>query len=213
MATLELARHLSFAGNLNTLSCFYSNILQHYYSYSEDAFTTHHLVTIGIDFITKEVILPNEVVSAKIWDTAGQERFRTITHTFYRQAEGVMLVFDVTDRGTYDSVHSWISSIHEHADERVVKYLIGNKIDMKGAREVSKEEGERMARDYQMKYVETSAKEAINVKETVEAIVKDVRANSTKTEEMVRLTASAAVKRSKKGKHSGKGGGSCCTIF
>eukprot|EP00829_Urostomides_striatus_P009350 TRINITY_DN204_c0_g1_i3.p1 TRINITY_DN204_c0_g1~~TRINITY_DN204_c0_g1_i3.p1 ORF type:complete len:145 (+),score=37.68 TRINITY_DN204_c0_g1_i3:166-600(+) len=108
--------------------------------YNEDAFTTHHLTTIGIDFITKDIKLGNENISVKIWDTAGQERFRTITHTFYKQAQGVLLVFDVTDKTSYENLHTWVNSISEHADQGIIKYLIANKIDLASERVVSTEE-------------------------------------------------------------------------
>ena len=142
--------------------------------YNEDAFTSHHLTTIGIDFITRDVQINNETVPVKIWDTAGQERFRTITHTFYKQAEGVLLVFDVTDKTSYENLHNWINSIHEHADEKIIKYLIANKIDMNEERKVTKEEGQKMANQYNMKYFETSAKTNTNITESIEGLAKDI---------------------------------------
>lgn len=148
------------------------------------------------------------MVTAKIWDTAGQERFRTITHAFYKQAEGVMLVFDLTSHASYDSIHSWVSSIHEHADENIVKYLVGNKLDMQANREVTKEEGMRMAEEYRMKYFETSAKGNVNVSETIEALIKDIRANASMRDDMIKLTSRASSKGKKAKTKAG-----CCTIF
>ena len=171
--------------------------------YNEDAFTSHHLTTIGIDFITKDVKLGNENITVKIWDTAGQERFRTITHTFYKQAEGVLLVFDVTDRMSYENLHAWINSIHEHADEKIIKYLIANKIDLTEERKVTKEEGQKMANQYKMKYFETSAKTNINVTEAVESLVKDVYETSPSKEDPTKVTVSS------KGKDKSAAGGCC----
>ena len=174
--------------------------------YKEDAFTTHHLTTIGIDFITNDVKIGTELVTVKIWDTAGQERFRTITHTFYKQAQGVLLVFDVTDRMSYENLHSWITSIHEHADEKIIKYLVANKIDLTEERKVTKEEGQKMAQKYGMKYFETSAKANINVTECIESLAKDVYENYVFKEQTESIVVGG------KGKEAKKAEGGCCLI-
>ena len=147
-------------------------------------------------------------MTAKIWDTAGQERFRTITHTFYKQAEGVLLVFDVTDRMSYENLHSWINSIHEHADEKIIKYLIANKIDLTEERKVTKEEGQKMANQYEMKYFEASAKANVNVTESIESIVKDIYEGFSLKEDPSKVV----VDGKNKGKPT-KADGGCCTIF
>eukprot|EP00829_Urostomides_striatus_P009490 TRINITY_DN2079_c0_g1_i1.p1 TRINITY_DN2079_c0_g1~~TRINITY_DN2079_c0_g1_i1.p1 ORF type:complete len:217 (+),score=69.20 TRINITY_DN2079_c0_g1_i1:65-715(+) len=175
--------------------------------YNEDAFTTHHLTTIGIDFITKEVKIGNENVSVKIWDTAGQERFRTITHTFYKQAQGVLLVFDVTDKQSYENLHTWVNSISEHADQGIIKYLIANKIDLTSERVVTQEEGQKMAKQYNMKYFETSAKNNVNVTESIESIAKEVYENCTLKEDPNKVVVGS------KAKAQPAQQGGCCEIF
>ena len=171
--------------------------------YNEDAFTSHHLTTIGIDFITKDVKIGNDLVTVKIWDTAGQERFRTITHTFYKQAEGVLLVFDVTDRMSYENLHTWVNSIHEHADEKIIKYLIANKIDLTEERKVTKEEGQKMANQYKMKYYETSARTNINVADSIEGLAQEIYQTASVKEE------SGKVSIANKNKVKTEGGGCC----
>ncbi len=148
------------------------------------------------------------MVTAKIWDTAGQERFRTITHTFYKQAEGVLLVFDVTDRMSYENLHTWVNSIHEHADEKIIKYLIANKIDLTEERKVTKEEGQKMANQYGMKYFEASAKSNINITESVESIVKEIYENVAQKEDSAKITVGVG-----KGNKAPQQEGGCCTIF
>ena len=142
--------------------------------YKDGTFTTHHLITIGVDYINADLVLNGELVSVKIWDTAGQERFHTITHTFYKQSQGVLLVYDVTDKESFSNITKWVNSIYEHADSNVVKYLIGNKCDMNDERVVSFEEGKKIAEANQMKFLETSAKENINIKECIESVSKEV---------------------------------------
>jgi small GTP-binding protein len=66
----------------------------------------------------------------KIWDTAGQERFKTITYQFYRQANGMIITFDITKQESFDNVKTWMNSIYKHADPSIAKVLVGNKIDL-----------------------------------------------------------------------------------
>ena len=106
----------------------------------------------------------------KIWDTAGQERFKTLTQSFYRRADGVVISFDVTDKQTFQNVRSWVESINAHAAKNAARVLVGNKIDLEGEREVSREEAEELAQQYGIHYHETSAKANQGLKETFEDI-------------------------------------------
>ena len=90
------------------------------------------MATIGLDYVnTTYKSAQGENYSVKIWDTAGQERVRTITYSFYKQANGVIITFDVTSRQTFSNVKNWLESIYQHADPSIVKALVGNKIDLK----------------------------------------------------------------------------------
>ena len=110
----------------------------------------------------------------KIWDTAGQERFRTITYSFYRQADGVIVAFDITNKQSFINVKAWIDSINEHADPSIFKVLVGNKLDLEDRRAVPIEEGEQLARKHDMPYLETSARENINVAELMDFITSTI---------------------------------------
>lgn len=148
--------------------------------YHDDTFTSQHITTLGIDFITKEVHKSeSETIIAKIWDTAGQEKFRTITKSFYKQANGILLVFDLTDRESFDKLHSWVSNINETAEEDVVKFLVGNKLDIAESRAVNREEALKIASEYDMRYFETSAKYKINVHEVFSELIEDVSKRTT----------------------------------
>eukprot|EP00826_Nyctotherus_ovalis_P055812 TRINITY_DN7454_c0_g1_i4.p1 TRINITY_DN7454_c0_g1~~TRINITY_DN7454_c0_g1_i4.p1 ORF type:complete len:161 (+),score=43.27 TRINITY_DN7454_c0_g1_i4:2-484(+) len=113
------------------------------------SFTTY--TTIGVDFVSKVMKVGDESVYVKLWDTAGQERFHTITHNFYKQCQGVLLVFDVRVKSSLTGINRWMEHIRNHADPNVVRYLIANKTDVE-KREVPKEEGEELAAKYNMKY-------------------------------------------------------------
>ena len=130
--------------------------------------------TIGIDFKMKSVMIDGKRVKVQVWDTAGQERYRNITKTYYRNAHGVVLVYDITDRTSFNNIRSWIQQIQVHADVNVNKILVGNKCDLIGQRAVTIDEGEALAREYKMAFFETSAFNDINVDEAFMRISKEV---------------------------------------
>uniref|UniRef100_A0A7S3K6D1 Uncharacterized protein n=1 Tax=Aureoumbra lagunensis TaxID=44058 RepID=A0A7S3K6D1_9STRA len=144
--------------------------------YANDTFSSTFITTIGIDFKIKTIDLDGKRVKLQIWDTAGQEQFRTITRSYFRGAQGIVLVYDVTDRGTFNSVRSWMSQIADHADAQVNRILIGNKCDNEAARQVAVEEGQRLAEEYGVQFFETSAKNDLNVTESFIAIARQAKA-------------------------------------
>ncbi len=114
----------------------------------------------------------------KIWDTAGQERFMAITKAFYRQAQGVMLVFDVTKKQSFEKLEGWAENIGENVHANVTKYLVANKTDLLEDRAVSSEQGKEFAEAHDMKYFETSAKGNQNVKLIFESMAEDICARA-----------------------------------
>lgn len=138
--------------------------------YARDAFATTFITTVGIDFKTKFIDIKGQKVKLQIWDTAGQERFRTITTSYFRGAQGILLCYDVTDRKTFENVNVWMQQIAEHADDNVCKILIGNKMDREAERRVTTQEGMEMAERHGIPFVETSAKINHNVADGFETI-------------------------------------------
>lgn len=133
------------------------------FRFSDDAFNTTFISTIGIDFKIKTIELQGKKIKLQIWDTAGQERFHTITTSYYRGAMGIMLVYDITSTKTFDNIAKWLRNIDEHANEDVEKMILGNKCDVEDKRAVSKEKGEMIAREHGIRFMETSAKANINI--------------------------------------------------
>jgi Ras-related protein Rab-8A len=131
--------------------------------YANDSYSPTFITTIGIDFKIKNIQLEGKRVKLQIWDTAGQERFRTITTSYFKGAQGILLVYDVTDRKTFQAIGNWIAQINQHADKKVNNVLIGNKCDMEDQRAVSVEEGRELANEFGMSFFETSAKQDTNV--------------------------------------------------
>ncbi len=97
--------------------------------YADDSFSSSFITTIGIDFKLKSVTVNDFKIKLQIWDTAGQERFRSINASYYRGANCILLLYDVTDHVSFDNVVNWILQIEENADPDVHRILIGNKAD------------------------------------------------------------------------------------
>ncbi|SMN18532.1 similar to Saccharomyces cerevisiae YFL005W SEC4 Rab family GTPase essential for vesicle-mediated exocytic secretion and autophagy [Maudiozyma saulgeensis] len=128
----------------------------------EDKFSPSFITTIGIDFKIKTVDINGKKVKLQLWDTAGQERFRTITTAYYRGAMGIILVYDVTDERTFKNIKTWFNTVSEHANDDAQLLLVGNKSDM-DTRVVTTEQGEDLAKELGIPFVESSAKDDSNV--------------------------------------------------
>ena len=102
--------------------------------YAENQFNENFFNTIGVDFKIKNLKLEDQVIKLQIWDTAGQERFRTLTASYYRGAQGIIIVYDVTDRETFENVRTWIAETEKYSQPNVQKILVGNKCDMEDKR-------------------------------------------------------------------------------
>ncbi|XP_065507510.1 ras-related protein Rab-18-B-like [Caloenas nicobarica] len=127
--------------------------------------------TIGIDFKVKKMVVDGHAVQLAIWDTAGQERFRTLTPSYYRGAQGVVLVYDVTRKDTFAGLESWLNELDTYtAKSNTVKMLVGNKTD-KPDREVERKEGLQFARKHSLLFIETSAKTRDGVQCAFEELV------------------------------------------
>uniref|UniRef100_A0A3B1JRF6 small monomeric GTPase n=1 Tax=Astyanax mexicanus TaxID=7994 RepID=A0A3B1JRF6_ASTMX len=118
------------------------------------------IATVGIDF--------------RIWDTAGQERFRSVTHAYYRDAQALLLLYDITRKSSFDNIRAWLTEIHEYAQKDVVIMLLGNKSDMAAERVIKHEEGQKLAKEYGVPFMETSAKTGLNVELAFHAIAREL---------------------------------------
>ncbi|KAK3083718.1 hypothetical protein FSP39_001986 [Pinctada imbricata] len=136
--------------------------------------------TVGIDFRNKVVDVEGTRVKLQIWDTAGQERFRSVTHAYYRDAHALLLVYDVSCKSSFDNIRAWLGEIYEYAQEDVVIMLIGNKADITTERVIGIEDGERLAKEYNVAFMETSAKTGMNVDLAFMAVAKDLKMKKTR---------------------------------
>jgi len=143
--------------------------------FSDDSFTPSFITTIGIDFKIRTIELEGKRIKLQIWDTAGQERFRTITTAYYRGAMGILLVYDVTDDKSFANIRNWIRNIEQHASENVNKILIGNKCDLVDKKVIDTARGKALADEYGIKFMETSAKNSINVDDAFTTLARDIK--------------------------------------
>ncbi|XP_063983678.1 ras-related protein Rab-37 isoform X4 [Diachasmimorpha longicaudata] len=138
--------------------------------------TGNFAATVGIGFTNKVVTVGDTRIKLQIWDTAGQERFRSVTHAYYRDAHALLLLYDVTNKTSYDNIRAWLGEIREYAQNDVVIMLLGNKADCGPERMVKKEDGKRLADEYDVPFMETSARTGANVELAFLAIAKQLKA-------------------------------------
>lgn len=141
--------------------------------FTKDSYTDTTPSTIGVDFRIKYVNYKGQKCKLTIWDTAGQERFRTLTSSYYRGAQGIIFVYDVSRKDTFDNLEGvWMREVDMYSTiEDAVKMVVANKVDLDTLRQVSKEEGLEFARRHGCLFVETSAKVNIAVGQAFEELV------------------------------------------
>eukprot|EP01104_Vermistella_antarctica_P007149 TRINITY_DN178_c0_g1_i4.p1 TRINITY_DN178_c0_g1~~TRINITY_DN178_c0_g1_i4.p1 ORF type:complete len:203 (+),score=56.41 TRINITY_DN178_c0_g1_i4:76-684(+) len=143
--------------------------------FSDDIFTDSFISTIGVDFKIRTIEIDGVKVKLQIWDTAGQERFRTITSSYYRGAHGIIVVYDVTDQKSFNNITKWLKEIDTFAGPHVQKLLVGNKCDLEDERTITVDAGNELAVKLGVPFVETSAKDSINVEQAFRTMAEDIK--------------------------------------
>ena len=102
--------------------------------------------------------------------------YHTLTHNYYRKCDGIIIVFDVSNKDSFEKIHYWVKAIHDNTDssKQIKQVIVGNKIDLENERQVTKEEGEKMASSYSLKYFETSAKKNIGINEFMQSFINEI---------------------------------------
>ena len=144
--------------------------------YIDNSFTLTYTTTLGVDFKQKKIKLKNgKDVRLRIFDTAGQERFKAVSVSFIKKADGVILIYDISDIESFEAVENWIKSIREIGKEKLPIILVGNKCDLSDdKRMISLKEGQDKADEFNIPFYETSCKEGINIKEVFEKLIDDI---------------------------------------
>ena len=185
-----------------------SLLLRYVDSVWNDAFVP----TIGVDFKVKTLTINEKKVKMQIWDTAGQERFKNITASYYRGGNGVLVVYDITDRDSLENLNSWLIEIEKNANKNVYKLLIGNKSDLEDKRKVTYQEGKDFAESNGMKFIETSAKDNTKVQEAFELLTSEIMKSAVnKDKGMEKKDNTKQIRLSQNTEDiSGKKKGGCC---
>jgi len=168
------------------------------FRFTKNEFNKDSKSTIGVEFATKTVrIDDNKLVKAQIWDTAGQERYRSIASSYYRGAVGALLVYDITDRNSFNHVPMWLKEVEESAEKDCLIMLVGNKTDLEEQRTVFVRDGRSFARKNGLAFIETSAKDATGVDTAFQRILQEIY--KTQTRKQLKSEANANAHNSSNG--------------
>lgn len=188
--------------------------------FTDKRFQPVHDITIGVEFGARLINIESDQIKLQIWDTAGQEQFRSITRSYYRDAAGALLVYDITRRESFNHLEKWLEEARLNGNKNMTIMLIGNKSDLEHRRVVSTDEGREFAERNGLVFMETSAKSAANVEEafikTAQQIYENITEGVTDPSREgngVKLGSLAGKKGGlggKGGKNSGDSGGGCC---
>ncbi|ESN99134.1 hypothetical protein HELRODRAFT_66762, partial [Helobdella robusta] len=138
----------------------------------KNKFVTNLNSTVGVDFQTKTLKVDGKIIALQLWDTAGQERFRSIAKSYFRRADGVLLLYDVTYEKSFLNVRDWIEIIKDGTQKYIPVMIVGNKCDLREDRRIKDvclkyEDGHNLASNVDCLFVETSAKSGSNINEAI----------------------------------------------
>ena len=142
--------------------------------YVKGEFSNEYMITIGMDFLTCNLELDNKIFKLRLWDTAGSEKFRSVTRGYYSNTCYALIVYDITDDSSFNSVKQWIEDVQSFANKDTNLVLVGNKVDLNNKRKISKEEGQNLATEYGMDFYESSALTGENINDIFEGICQKV---------------------------------------
>ena len=150
-----------------------------------NTFSANSKATVGVEFISKSYRINNKVFKIEIWDTAGQERYKSITAAYYKGAKGALIVYDTTQKPSFENIDKWMAEIKEKSSKDMKLMIIGNKIDLKDERQVETDEALGKAQTLEAPIMETSALDATNVKEAFYDLLKEMYKEISKKIEIV----------------------------
>ena len=135
------------------------------YRFSQDEFSNEYENTIVVDYVYQTITIKDKIFKLQLWDTGGSEKYKSITKGFYSNATCCILVYDITEEKSFNSINKWVEEVKNYTNENIIFVLVGNKYDLKNERKVSKEQGDTLASEYRMEHIEASAKTGYNIDE------------------------------------------------
>ncbi|CAG9334479.1 unnamed protein product [Blepharisma stoltei] len=170
----------------------------------ENCFTHELRSTIGVECKSKIIERGTKRISVQLWDTAGQERYRRITANYYRGSHGVAIVYDVTNRKSFELVTTWIDELKKQASQNTINILVANKTDMLNLRVVQEDEGRELAKQWNLDYFETSAKTGAGVNEAFNYLIDKIYASMEVSPQFLKKTKESFLLASQKGSFESK---------
>ena len=143
-------------------------------NFAEQKPRRQHQVTLACEFASRIVQVKNRDIKVQIWDTAGQENFRSITRSYYRSSVAAIVVYDITNRRSFEKISSWLEELKENAHSKISIFLVGNKNDLEKERQVTFEEGMVLAKQHRIKFMETCAFELSQIDPLFKTLAEDV---------------------------------------
>ena len=162
--------------------------------FCKNKFINSFISSVGIDFETKYVKIGDKTINLQIWDTAGQERYKVLAKNYFNQSDGFIIVYDITDRKSFDDVANWIEQIKEYAGEYTKNIIVGNKLDLEKMRKVEKDEGKELAEKYGYIFFETSAQSGKNIDKAFDSLTKSIFADDNFISASRKLSQSSTIK-------------------
>ena len=154
--------------------------------FTKNKFDETYLATIGIDYIYRIINIENKLYKLMFYDTAGEEKYKSIPKNHIKNVQGIILMYDITNKKSFDSIIDWISDVKEIKGENFPMILVGNKIDLNESREVTEEMGYELAEKNQIEFFETSNKDGTNIQEAgleiVYKILSETKVNNSRIE-------------------------------
>ena len=141
--------------------------------FAHDIFEENHLASIGVGFLFKVLDIENKIIKIQLWDICGSEQFKIISPFYYSGADGAIVAYDISDKWSFDQVKFWVNEVKKHPEIKTNVVIVGTKCDILD-REVTEEEGKKLADELGVKYFETSAKTGYNVNEAYNFLIKDI---------------------------------------
>ena len=159
-----------------------SNLIKRF---TTNEFNEHSKATVGVEFLSRSYKINDKIFKIEMWDTAGQERYKSITAAYYKGAKGALIVYDTTSAKSFENVDKWLGEIKEKAGKDIKLIIIGNKIDLKDKKVITTEQALTRAKELDIPLMETSAKDATNVKEAFHDLLKEMYCELSKTLQIV----------------------------
>ena len=144
------------------------------YKFIEDKFNTDSIPTTGLDLKTADLLINNKKVRVQLWDTVGQEKYKSITQNLILRVQGIIILFDITNKDSFNNLNEWIKTVREQVGNNLAILLVGNKCDLEENRLVFKEEANIFAKNEKIKYIETSCKTGENIIKAIDYICEKI---------------------------------------